>query len=132
MHSLSHAIHLSCLRAFHALCANLNTEQHQTFLLTSFEIQFEMFILRADQTIHYLSCRKPSIHLTLLVYIQCSRCLSGWTCSAPSRVCTGRPLHPPGPLPQHYLQLQLVAAVGPAGLHLRPLPHSGLVPVSDL
>lgn len=65
--------------------------------------------------------------LTVLAYLQCLIYLSR---SPPSRVCAGRPLHPPEPLPQHHLQLQLAAAVSPAGLHLRPLPHSGLVPVS--
>lgn len=72
-----------------------------------------------------------SLVLTVLVCIQCLCCLSGCTYSSPSRVCAGRPLHPAEPLPQHHLQLQLAAAVGPAGLHLWPLPHTRLVPVSD-
>lgn len=86
-------------------------------------------------TIHYLAWRKPySICLIIgtdsLGVPPVLMCLSGCTCSAPSRVRSRRPLHPPEPLPQHHLQLQLAAAVGSAGLHLRPLPHSRLVPVS--
>lgn len=71
-----------------------------------------------------------SLHISLksVLFMSVFFCLS---CSAPSRVCTRWPLHPPEPLPQHHLQLQLAAAVSPAGLYLRPLPHAGLVPVSD-
>lgn len=115
------------------MCANLHAGQR--------EIQFQIFLLNADQLENavwitiWIIWRKPSIYwslvLTVLVYIQRLCCVFGCTCSSPSRVCAGRPLSPGEPLPQHHLQLQLAAAVIPAGLHLWSLPHSGLVPVSD-
>lgn len=84
------------------------------------------------------TCQSKALHILMIVTDSLSvdpeLTLCFWLCfcSAPSRVCTGGPLSPAEPLPQHRLQLQLAAAVGPAGLHLRPLPHAGLVPVSDL
>lgn len=65
-HPLSDKIKLSLslVRTFHALCANISTEQYRTFL-SSVEIQFENLESRPAGwwmfTIQSLSCRKSSI-----------------------------------------------------------------------
>lgn len=116
-------------------CANVNFAQNHTFIsLLKYNWKCVSWIQTSWTVDAHSSLCLPyiwSLVLTVLVCIQYLCCLPGYTCSAPSWVCARRPLHPTEPLPQHHLQLQLAAAVGPAGLHLRPLPHTGLVPVSD-